>query len=168
MASQAADIIDNYRTCEFTTLFRDGSPQTWPVSPRLLEDGRFFLCTSIALPQKAFNIRRNPRVSMLFSEPTGSGVTDPGAVLLQGAAIVADRVVADIATEPDLAALLETLSARQPASAFMSTWLGRRLFPFYYVRLIMFVTPRRVFLWPTRDFSSAPVELNVTELQRVE
>ena len=62
MPSTAGDIIRNYRTCEFTTLFRDGAPQTWPVGARLLEDGRFLLTTSIGLPQKAFNIRRNAKV----------------------------------------------------------------------------------------------------------
>jgi hypothetical protein len=50
LASAALDIIRDYRTCEFTTLFRDGSPQTWPVSARLLSDGRFLLCTNIGLP----------------------------------------------------------------------------------------------------------------------
>ena len=39
------------------------------------------MTTSIGLPQKAFNIRRNPQVSLSFSEPTGSGVAKPGAVL---------------------------------------------------------------------------------------
>jgi hypothetical protein len=68
------EIIDKYFTCEFTTLGRDGSPQTWPVTTRLLGDGRFLTTTSLGLPQKAFNIRRNPKVSLLFSEPTGSGV----------------------------------------------------------------------------------------------
>lgn len=52
------------------------------MSPRLLDDGRFLLCTSIGLPQKVFNIRRNPKVSLLFSEPTGSDVTVPDAVLI--------------------------------------------------------------------------------------
>ena len=50
----------------------------WPVTPRLLDDGRFLLTTSIGLPQKAFNIRRNPKVAMLFSEPTGSRMTEAG------------------------------------------------------------------------------------------
>lgn len=48
------DVIENYFTCEFTTLSRDGSPVTWPVTPRILEDSRFLLTTSIGLPQKAF------------------------------------------------------------------------------------------------------------------
>ena len=167
MLSPAVDVVVNYRTCEFTTLFRDGSPQTWPVSPLLLEDGRFLLCTSIGLPQKAFNIRRNAKVSLLFSEPTGSGVTEPGAVLIQGDAIAEDRVVSDMMADPELAALMETVFARQPAGAFMSSWLGRRLFPFYYVRILIHVTPRRAFFWPTRDFTSPPQELDLKELNRV-
>lgn len=125
--SAAVDIIDRYFTCEFTTLSRDGSPVTWPVSPRLLADGRFLLTTSIGMPQKAFNIRRNPKVSLLFSEPTGSGVATPGAVLVQGDATAVDRIVTDVSTDADSAALLQTLVERQPAGAFWSTWLGKRL-----------------------------------------
>ena len=89
------DIMQNYFTCEFTTLSRDGTPTTWPVSPRLLADGRLLLCTSIGMPQKAYNIRREPKVSLLFSEPTGSGITEPGAVLIQGDATAEDRIVTD-------------------------------------------------------------------------
>jgi len=167
MPSAAADIIRNYRTCEFTTLFRDGTPQTWPVGALLLEDGRFLLCTTIGLPQKVFNIRRNAKVSMLFSDPTGSGVSDPGAVLIQGDATAEDRIVSDAMVDPDWAAFFETGFARQPAGAFMSSWLGRRLLPFYYMRLPIYMTPRRAYFWPTRDFTSAPRELDLTELHRV-
>ena len=97
------EIINDYFTCEFTTLSRDGSPVTWPVSPTLLPDGRFVAATSIGLPQKAFNIRRNPKVSLLFSDPTGSGVTEPGAVLIQGDATAEDLIVTDMLSNPDLA-----------------------------------------------------------------
>lgn len=167
VASPAVEIIENYFTCEFTTIARDGSPQTWPVSPRLLTDGRFLLTTSIGLPQKAFNIRRNPKVAMLFSEPTGSGLTSAGAVLIQGDAIAEDRIVTDVATEPELAALTETLFARQPAGAFWSSWPGRQLWWSYYMRLLIYVTPRCALFWPTRDFTTAPIELDLNEVQRV-
>ncbi|WNG86302.1 pyridoxamine 5'-phosphate oxidase family protein [Mycobacterium sp. ITM-2016-00317] len=167
MTSPAVEIIDNYFTCEFTTISRDGTPQTWPVSPRLLADGRLLVTTSIGLPQKAFNIRRNPKVGMLFSEPTGSGVSPPGAVLIQGDAIAEDRIVTDIASEPELAELARTVSARQPASAMWSTRLGRRLWWSYHLRLLIYVTPRRVLYWPTRDFASAPEELDLSEVRRV-
>lgn len=165
--SPAVDIIDSYFTCEFTTLSRDGSPVTWPVSPRLLADGRFLLTTSIGMPQKAFNVRRNPKVSMLFSDPTGSGVAVPGAVLVQGDATAEDRIVTDISSDPELAALVETLFGRQPAGAFWSTWLGRRVMWPYYMRILIYVTPRRAMFWPTRGLTSPPEELDLTEVRRV-
>jgi Pyridoxamine 5'-phosphate oxidase len=164
----ALDIINDYFTCEFTTLSRDGSPQTWPVAPRLLADGCLLLTTSIGMPQKAFNIRRNPKVSLLFSEPKGSGIAEPGAVLIQGDATADDRIVTDMSSDPGLAAWLQTLSARQPAGAFMSSWVGRRLFWPYYMRILIYVTPRRALYWPTRDFASAPKELDLDEVRRVD
>lgn len=167
MPSTAGDIIRNYRTCEFTTLFRDGAPQTWPVGARLLEDGCFLVTTTIGSPQKAFNIRRNAKVSMLFSDPTGSGVAEPGAVLIQGDATAEDRIVTDMTADPDLAAFTQTVFARQPAGAFTSSWPGRRLLPFYYMRILIYVTPRRAYFWPTRDFVSVPQKLDLTELHRV-
>jgi hypothetical protein len=163
----AMAIIQNYRTCEFTTMFRDGTPQTWPVSALLLRDGRFLICTSIGFPQKAFNIRRNPRVSLLFSEPTGSRVPHSGAVLICGRATAEDRVIADMTSSPDLAALCQTVIERQPASQFMSSFLGRHLFPSYYWRLAIYVTPMRGFYWPTRDFATDPRSINLEELRRV-
>ena len=165
--SAPLDILENYYTCELTTLSRDGSPQTWPVTPRLLVDGRLLFTTSIGLPQKAFNIRRNPKVSMLFSEPTGSGVAEPGAVLIQGDATAEDRIVSDMSSDPDLTALLETICKRQPAGAFWSSWLGRRLMWSYYMRLLIYVTPRRALFWPTRDFTQSPAELDLREVRHV-
>jgi hypothetical protein len=167
MPCPAVEVVVKYRTCEFATLSRDGSPQTWPVGALLLADRRFLLCTSIGLPQKAFNIRRNGKVSLLFSEPTGSGVTDPGAVLIQGDASAEDRVVSDMMADPNLAGFMQTWFARQPAGDFMSSWLGRRLLPFYYWRILIYVTPRRALFWPTRDFTSVPQALDLSELHRV-
>lgn len=162
--SPAIEIVENFRTCELTTMSRDGSPQTWPVCALLLPDGRFLACTSIGLPQKALNIRRNPKVSMLFSEPTGSAVKNPGAVLIQGVATAEDRIVADFEEDRDLSRLLERVSARQPAGTFMSSWLGRRLFPFYYMRISIYVTPYRGLHWPTREFSDTPRMIDLKEL----
>ena len=167
MPTAALEIIDEYFTCEFTTLARGGAPQTWPVSSRLLADGRFLVATSIGLPQKAFNIRRDPRVSMLFSEPRGSGVVAPGAVLIQGDAVAEDTVVTDALSDPDFAALMQTVAGRQPAGAIWHSRVGRRVFWSYYMRLLMYVTPRRALYWPARDFTSEPTELDLSEVRRV-
>ena len=68
-------VIRAFHTCEFATVVRDGTPIVWPtVALYLTERAQFLVTTSIALPQKAFNIRRNPHVSLLFSNPVGSGL----------------------------------------------------------------------------------------------
>ena len=49
----------------------------------------------------------------------------------------------------------------------MSSSLGRRLFPYYYMRITIYVTPRHAYFWPTRDFASAPMALDLGELRHV-
>jgi hypothetical protein len=50
------------------------------------------ITTSVGLKQKALNVRRDPRVSLLFSDPTASGLADPPAVLVQGEVTSPDEV----------------------------------------------------------------------------
>ena len=158
----ALTIVRRYRTCELTTLNKDGSPITWPVCARLLDDGRFFMTTSIGMPQKAFNIRRNPKISLLFSEPRGSGVQQPGAVLVQANATADDRIVTDPSGIPELEDyLVEQIFSRQPAGAFWGTWLGRKIIPAYYMRILIYATPTRIRYWKTRDCSVAPQDVEV-------
>jgi Pyridoxamine 5'-phosphate oxidase len=165
--ADAVDIVRSYFTCELTTVFRDGSPQTWPVSAVLLDDARLVLSTSISYPQKAINIRRNSKVSMLFSEPQGSGLQESGAVLVCGDATAEDAVLGDMAATPELAIAMRTIFERQPASRFLRSRIGRRLFPTYYLRLLISVTPVKVFYWPTRDFDLAPYLLDLKEFKDV-
>ena len=68
LPSEVEDVFKEFRTCEMSTLAKDGTPITWPTLPFWRPDeGRFLITTSIGLSQKAFNVRRNPRVSLLFS-----------------------------------------------------------------------------------------------------
>src|SRR5215213_9067470 len=91
-------VFREFRTCEFSTLARDGAPITWPVITLWQpEEERFVLTTSIGFPRKAFNVRRDGRVSLLFSDPTASGLDEPPAVLVQGEAEVPE----EINTNPD-------------------------------------------------------------------
>lgn len=77
--------------CEFTTVNTKGQPMTWPAVPYYnMEAGHLVIAVSVAFPVKAYNARKHPQVSMLFSEPTGCGLVDPPAVLVQGDAVVAE------------------------------------------------------------------------------
>src|SRR5438045_9671146 len=90
-------VFREFRTCEFSTLAKDGTPISWPTLPFWLPDeGRFLITTSIGLAQKALNARRNPKVALLFSNPTASGLERPPAVLVQGDAEAPDRVETSI------------------------------------------------------------------------
>jgi hypothetical protein len=54
---EVEEVFREFRTCEFSTLARDGTPITWPlVTLWRPEERRFVLTTSIGLPQKAFNM----------------------------------------------------------------------------------------------------------------
>lgn len=148
-------VLARFLVCEFATIGRDGAPQTWPAVPLFLpERGQVLLTTSIGFPVKAANIRRDPRVSLLWSDPTGSGLADPAAVLLQGHATVDD----DVTTwSDDLARHWERVWEVQPASRWFTAPPARRLLDWYFMRLLIRVTPRRVSWWPAGDTSRAPV-----------
>src|SRR3954463_11008641 len=143
LPAELVPLVEDYRACEFVTVNRSGTAIAWPTIP--LYDratGTFTVTTSIGFPTKAFNIRRNPHVAMLFSDPTGSGRRDPATVLVQGAATCPDEIV----TDPDgLQAYWRLLYSRQPAGRlYGATPVGRRLFDWYYFRLVITVTPTAV------------------------
>jgi hypothetical protein len=147
-------VFHHFRTAEFTTIAKDGTPITWPVTVLYQEDsGAFVTATSIGLPNKAFNIRRNARVALLFSEPKASGLSSPPAVLVQGDAQVADAVT----TLEGIEALWEKIYRFQPPARLVSTSpLGRYLMDWYYMRLRIVTVPRRIWWWAEGDFSRQP------------
>jgi hypothetical protein len=93
LPSDVHAVLAGFVTCEVATLGRDGTPLAWPAVPLLLpERGQVLLTTTIGFPAKAANLRRDPRVSLLYSNPTGSGLESPPSVLVQGTATVSDSV----------------------------------------------------------------------------
>jgi hypothetical protein len=150
-----------FHTCEFATLANDGTPIVWPTTALYLpERGQFLITTSIALPQKVFNIRRNRRVSLFFSNPTGSGLDHPPAVLVQGDATVTDDVVT---WNEDLANFWPRLYRLQPFGKWYSAnAVTRWLMDWYFMRLLLYITPRSIRWWPNGDCSQTPQTVEVT------
>ena len=159
LPSEVASVLrDNY-TAEVTTVNRQGQPLTWPALTYFDEaNGQIFLTVSIAFPVKAFNARRHPEVSLLYSDATGSTLDNPPAILLQGTAMVAE--VLDLRI-PQMQALAKLAGERQPDSRrFSSNRIARRLFAWYlFQRIGITVTPRRLLVWPGRDFGQTPTEI---------
>ena len=156
-------VIRGFYTCEFTTVNRGGQPMTWPSVPYFnVPEGRTVCAVSIAFPVKAFNARRHRQVSLLYSDPTGSGLTHPPAVLVQGDADVTE--ILDYT--PDIIGLFKTVSTRQPDSRrFTNNPIVRRLFVWYlFQRLSLTVTPRRLLVWPDGDFSGMPTAIELGDV----
>src|SRR5262245_1084046 len=66
-------VFDRFITTEYTTIDSRGQPITWPVTPyHNRERGTIDITTGLGYPKKARDAQRNPRVSLLFSDPTGS------------------------------------------------------------------------------------------------
>jgi Pyridoxamine 5'-phosphate oxidase len=153
-------VFQQVRTCEFPTLAKDGTPITWPtVALYEPAKGRFVITTSIGLPHKAYNVRRTPKVAMLYSNPTGSGLAAPPAVLVQGEAVCPDQVLTQ---SDELDALGRLVMVRQPVSAkYSANPLTRWLMGWYMMRLLIYVTPRRIRWWPGGDFSGPAVDVEV-------
>jgi Pyridoxamine 5'-phosphate oxidase len=140
--SDLAAVVDDYRTCEFATLDRDGMPVAWPVLAVRRPDGTFVTTTSIAFPRKAANIGRDHRVAMLFSDPTGSGIRGAPELLIQGSARVSPEVTAGPAGAEDV---WRRVFERQPrACSYGSGPISRWLTSVYFMRLVITVTPTAV------------------------
>ncbi|WP_030203773.1 pyridoxamine 5'-phosphate oxidase family protein [Streptomyces sp. NRRL S-87] len=152
MGSAPLDALDAYRTCEFATLTRSGTPMAWPTAVARRADGTLLLTTSLAFAQKALNVRRDGRVALLFSDPTGSGLDPAPQIFVSGRAECREEVMTGPqGTEEYWRMLFE----RQPHSrAYLSAPM-RPLMHWYYLRLIITVVPEQVIVRPPRDALAA-------------
>ncbi|MBM2614112.1 pyridoxamine 5'-phosphate oxidase family protein [Actinoplanes sp. LDG1-06] len=158
-------LIDAYRTCELLTVSRDGTPIAWPTIGIRRPDGTFLISTSIGLPQKAFNVRRDGRVAVLFSDPTASGLDAPEQVLMQGTATCPDELVTTPGPWADLWLRIRRL---QPSSTYHRVPGLRRFMDWYYMRLLITVTPARTALLPPYRPSRAPEPIGDTAFPAVQ
>lgn len=153
------DIITHYRTCEFTTLSKSNRPTAHPVTP-WYRDGmdHILVTTSLGFPQKIYNIRRNPKVSLLFSNPTASGFTSGAIVAIQGDAQLDEK----LASVEDLEDFWRQMYRWQPVSkTYSRTALSRYLFDWYYMRVRIYIRPQRLFYWASGDFSQNPETISL-------
>jgi hypothetical protein len=152
LPSAVQDVLSGFVTCEFTTIDARGRPITWPVTPFYSPgDTHISVTTGLGYPKKAYEALRNPKVALLFSDPTGSEVARPSMVLVQGIAEVDDH---------DLEA------NRERYAADMAHKLGRKgtdqgpaggsRFDWYYTRIYLHVRPERIYMWLGGDCEREP------------
>jgi hypothetical protein len=150
---EVQQVFDRFVTTEFTTVDRRGQPITWPLTPYYRPgDPCIDVTTGLGYPKKAKDARANPKVAMLFSDATGSGMEDAPQVLVQGTAEVDDR---------DLAANRERyrreLVEKIPgAGSQLPPKFLERFFDWYFTRVYVHVRPERVYVWADGDAGREP------------
>jgi hypothetical protein len=156
-------VFERFITTEYTTIDASGQPITWPVTP-YYEPGAASIdvTTGLGYPKKADDARRHPSVSLLFSDPTGSGIDSGIRVLVHGTAEIDDGDL-----KANAARYAREIGEKLPATKKMSPPAPLRpIFNFYYARIYIKVRPERVFVWPDGDISAEPV-LHDTHLEEV-
>jgi hypothetical protein len=139
-------VFDRFITTEYVTIDGRGQPIAWPVTPYPHEhDGEVCVdvTTGLGYPKKARDAQRNPKVALLFSDPTGSGLSDPPTVLVQGTARVDEE---DLAANRERyrregAIKLPKANEKAPPPAL------DRFMSWYVDRIYVHVIPQRVVVW---------------------
>ena len=163
LPDEIQQVFDRFITTEFTTVDGRGQPITWPLTPYYQPgDPCIDVTTGLGYPKKAKDARANPKVAMLFSDPTGSGLEGAPQVLVQGTAAVDDRDL-DANRERYKREIVEKLPATQrdmPPKAF------ERFIGWYLTRIYIHVRPERIYVWDDGDPAREP-RLFDTHLEEV-
>jgi Pyridoxamine 5'-phosphate oxidase len=153
LPEEVRDAFERFITCELTTVDAKKQPITWPVTPYYGQGGPTIdVSTGLGVPKKADDARAHPSVSMLFSDPTGSGIESGIKALVQGTATVDDedlKANADRYYRDSIVKLPATRKMHPPKPL-------RPMFNFYYVRIYIKVRPERIFIWPKGDLTKEP------------
>jgi hypothetical protein len=146
-------VFERFVTTEYTTIDRHGQPITWPVTPYYRVGAPCIdLTTGLGYPKKADDARSNPKVALLFSDPTGCGLEHAPQVLVQGTADVDDRDL-DANRERYTREAVEKLPGTK---RMLPPKPVRRAFNWYFTRVYVHVRPERVYVWPDGDATSEP------------
>ncbi len=146
-------------TTEYASLTAKGQPITYPVTPYIGDDGLTLdVSTGLTYPSKAERARRNPKVALLYSDPTGSGLSKPPVVLVQGLAAVRD---ADLQANTDRY-IRESFAKLPEAYSGTPVFLLRSM-TWYFVRIWIQVTPLRMLWWPDGDLERQPERWEAAE-----
>lgn len=145
-------VFQRFLTCEYATLTRAGAPITQPLTPYPGEDGRTLdVSTGLTYPAKAERVRRNPRVCMLFSDPTGSRQKAAPVVLVYGLAAVDDH---DLQANTDR--YLRLSLRKLPAFYRQLPWFMLRQQTWYWARIWIHTMPVRILWWPEGRVDEPP------------
>ncbi len=142
------ETFDNYLVCEFTTI-SGKRPVTLPLLPFYIpETGNLVVTSSILFSKKVENIKENPKVSLLFSNPEGTRV-GKHVVLVQGIASTHDSDL-----DHGWEIFLPYWRKKEPyIDAFLA---DREKFGWFWKRIAINVAPTKITAWKDGEVDKPP------------
>lgn len=145
------DVGAAFVTTEYASLTRAGAPVTAPVTP-YRSAGTLDVSTGLTYPLKAERARRDPRVTLSFSDPTGSGLADAPVLVVKGLATVRDADLVATSRRYLAASRARFPGAYEGVPAFVL-----RRMAWYWARVWVEVTPVEALWWADGDLGRAPL-----------
>ncbi len=143
--------LENYVIGELTTSLKPGT--TWPRTYPMLyfyENGELVVTSSVVFSGKVSQIKKNPKVSLLLSNNTASGMKERHVVLVQGDATV-DESDLDHGWEKYKEAWLK----KEPLIKYYFDM--RNALPEFWKRSVIRIKPKRIMAWKNGDMSQDPI-----------
>ena len=147
---QIVETLENALICEFTVISPTGRPITHPLLPLYdSEQSRLYVTSSVLFSKKLDHIKKNPKVSALFSNREGMRVSPYRTVLVKGKAKVAEEDV-----HHGWEKLLPLWRKKEP---FIDNFVKiRYALPLFWDRSIIEIEPSKLYLWPRGETDNPP------------
>jgi hypothetical protein len=138
--AEVAKVFEKFVVAEYAYFTPGGEPLCWPVKHYWYpQRGVLAVSTGLAYPNKCTYPKKNPKVALLFSDPTGSHILGAPAVLVQG-----DATVLDEDMQKNLDRYVRELRERFWSARIGLNPVSVRFLDFYLPRLWVEITPRRI------------------------
>ena len=144
------EVFENALVCEFTVISPSGRPITHPLLPLYdSEEGRLFVTSSVLFSKKLDHIKRNRKVSVLFSNRAGIRVSPYRVLLVKGDAKIGEEDI-----HHGWERLLPIWRKKEP---YIDNFVKMRYaLPLFWERSIIEVAPTTAYAWPQGDVDSPP------------
>jgi len=144
------ETLENALICEFTAVSHTGRPITHPLLPLYdPEKSRLYVTSSVLFSKKLDHIKKNPKVSALFSNREGIRVSPYRTVLIKGKAKVSEEDV-----HRGWEKLLPLWRKKEP---YIDNFVKMRYaLPLFWERSIIEIDPLKLYFWPNGDTNNPP------------
>jgi len=150
LPTNVTEVFDKALVCEFSVISPKGKPITHPLLPLYdSSEGRLFVTSSVLFSKKLDHIKRNPNVSVLFSNRAALRVSPHRVVLVKGEARVGEEDV-----HHGWEKLLPLWRKKEP---YIDNYVKMRYaLPLFWERSVVEVLPKKVYSWPDGDTDHQP------------